>query len=560
MPITWRNVNSRDSRTGAALLDGAGRSLDAANSQFERVFDRRRQTEDANRDNEIANNTASFRDFIQGFGSQEELDQARQSGAIDAERAQFGHLLDRDATRGLAENRLDTLQGREHAAEDRQHTVDERGRALEDRDRRIEQEELSTEQTRLRMGLDAAQGEREAQRFTDNQEDRARDTAEREALAAGERLLAESVQGVTDERHNAYNGMLEFAEEHDIPVNPETGTLELSALDPARQRELRPLVEEAEFSQQLSTTQQREELLRMLRTPIEEGGHGFNEAQAQMAKEQYDHSTTQSPLSADDEGTLFNQEESIRADVQKKEDRLTAEYERDLENNPYAATINDPYADVVDVTEFIRDESFNPVMRNASRRDIVAMVGDALSSGIEMEHPDGTIERIKPPKSMVQAVLSTVQDKDIGIANFLEHNLRREMQREGFFEDYQRGKELQVNYERDLDALHQGRDVAITRANMAARNDVGAVPEEGNALLRRLDRGIERSQQRWAGEAAQQWQDNTPRGLTGRGQAPDRREVAQRFRDPNPRVTPLPRDEPINRTPSHQGRTRGFGD
>lgn len=110
MPITWRNINGGSDGTAARLMESAGRSINTGFNAFSNLLQQARTTQDDNRATQVDNNTASFLDRLNQFQSPEALQAAQASGEIEQLRAGFGNLIDRDATRGAATNRLGTLR------------------------------------------------------------------------------------------------------------------------------------------------------------------------------------------------------------------------------------------------------------------------------------------------------------------------------------------------------------------------------------------------------------------------------------------------------------------
>lgn len=103
-PITWQNV------VGPSLAD-ASRPLEVATNGFRNSFDQLgailAQRESVDAQNVLAQRQANTQDFqdklFSQFKSPEELAAGIKSGAVDALRAQYGNVIDRQAVRGAPE-------------------------------------------------------------------------------------------------------------------------------------------------------------------------------------------------------------------------------------------------------------------------------------------------------------------------------------------------------------------------------------------------------------------------------------------------------------------------
>jgi len=109
-PITWRNVNGPDLRSGAAILGQAQQSFDKAFSGAQGVINDWQGIQEANQANTIDKNTEQFLNTInQRYRDPAALEQARQSGELDALRQQYGQYgLDTDKTNVAA---IDSILG-----------------------------------------------------------------------------------------------------------------------------------------------------------------------------------------------------------------------------------------------------------------------------------------------------------------------------------------------------------------------------------------------------------------------------------------------------------------
>ncbi|HEY7823560.1 MAG TPA: hypothetical protein VIG24_12020 [Acidimicrobiia bacterium] len=111
-PITFRNINAPDFRQAGSLMQGARDSLNQGVDTFSKLIQQRQGLQAQNLENEKANNTADFRDWM-GSMSVDELTEARASGAFDARRDSLGHMVNREELRGAGAERLGVLQDQE---------------------------------------------------------------------------------------------------------------------------------------------------------------------------------------------------------------------------------------------------------------------------------------------------------------------------------------------------------------------------------------------------------------------------------------------------------------
>ena len=111
MPITWKNVTGRESRTGVALLQGAEDSITAGLDGLKGLVDDRVEMKDANMLNERTNNTTAFAEELATYRDFDEYETALDSGAIDALRTKYGSNVDSAAMMEEQNNQLASLRG-----------------------------------------------------------------------------------------------------------------------------------------------------------------------------------------------------------------------------------------------------------------------------------------------------------------------------------------------------------------------------------------------------------------------------------------------------------------
>jgi hypothetical protein len=112
MAITWRTVDGGRGNfdVAARLMQQAQAGFNTGLGSFQGIMEDQRATQDANRENTIANNEADFKKYLSSLRAQgpQALEDAQASGAIDARMAGYNGLVspDLDPTAALRENIL----------------------------------------------------------------------------------------------------------------------------------------------------------------------------------------------------------------------------------------------------------------------------------------------------------------------------------------------------------------------------------------------------------------------------------------------------------------------
>lgn len=106
MPITWKNVDAGESRTGVALLQGAQENITAGLDGLKGLVDDRVEMKDANMLNAKKNNTQTMLDGLAQYTSVDDYKAAMADGSIDALKASLGDNVDPEKLRNAVPNRL----------------------------------------------------------------------------------------------------------------------------------------------------------------------------------------------------------------------------------------------------------------------------------------------------------------------------------------------------------------------------------------------------------------------------------------------------------------------
>lgn len=111
-PITWQNLHQAsfgDAMRGMALAQD---SFNSGIQSVQNVLNKQEATAEANWKQAKENNTQSFLDEISKYRTPEEYQAALASGALDAQRQQYGVQIDRAAVRAAQDGREAILQNR----------------------------------------------------------------------------------------------------------------------------------------------------------------------------------------------------------------------------------------------------------------------------------------------------------------------------------------------------------------------------------------------------------------------------------------------------------------
>jgi len=116
--ITWKNVNSKNNNDAAYLMRGAQSSITGGLDRLAGVAQGIEQNEQDNYNIVKDNNTNAFKDMMAGFNTQEELDAAVNSGAVQRMADSFGAQADQSVLRDGVTNRKNTIRDRFTADQD----------------------------------------------------------------------------------------------------------------------------------------------------------------------------------------------------------------------------------------------------------------------------------------------------------------------------------------------------------------------------------------------------------------------------------------------------------
>lgn len=109
MPITWKNITSRDSNASASLA-GASELFKNAGNAFNKLIDDRRALQQRNTETRGKNAMDRIYDSLAQYKTPEEFKAAQQSGVISELLSNAGPYVDRDKLRTLEKDTLNKLR------------------------------------------------------------------------------------------------------------------------------------------------------------------------------------------------------------------------------------------------------------------------------------------------------------------------------------------------------------------------------------------------------------------------------------------------------------------
>jgi hypothetical protein len=121
MPITWKNVESRNNG-GAGLMAVASNSFDKGVNALQGVLETNKENAVSQFEARKTSNDEKYKDYLSSFESTEALKAAQESGAVDAELANYGPMS-RGLRREGDESRLTALTGQENVEYEREQQV-----------------------------------------------------------------------------------------------------------------------------------------------------------------------------------------------------------------------------------------------------------------------------------------------------------------------------------------------------------------------------------------------------------------------------------------------------
>lgn len=129
MPITWKNVDSRDDTVAASLMTSAQKSFNTGMQGFTGIIEDEQARVASNRAIVGDNNDVALQSLYAKYKTPEELQAAQQSGEIDAMKQSFGGNYNRKAALAMGDERRNVLFTQQDADRVRQESKDARASA-----------------------------------------------------------------------------------------------------------------------------------------------------------------------------------------------------------------------------------------------------------------------------------------------------------------------------------------------------------------------------------------------------------------------------------------------
>jgi len=380
-PITWRNVGNTVSGSGAPGL--IAQAQQQTQQGMNALQDLVRANVKQNQQNQLATAANNTNDYLDRVAAADLATLATPEGqqALEAIRTGFGTAIDRNATRNAIQDRLaagqkaavqqgqydDFVQGRnERSAVDSLYGL----AAANDRagvERALAENQFLDEGA-LRKELYGTLDQNQQRQYRANAEGRAnraeaRSAAShalsmetgRENLAYAKTMHGEAVRKVNEarigddlanqifgeQRNNAQaqqSVLAQIAEDNGVGLQAD-GTLNLEVMSPELRSKVTKEMSDAGLGGQ-TATKARQRLLSQL---DEAGVSGEGKKNALL---QYDNLQSLSGLAPEDQARAQNAAANATREITDTQTRLTEEYNRKAQNNPFMAPSNDAIAEV----------------------------------------------------------------------------------------------------------------------------------------------------------------------------------------------------------------------
>lgn len=478
MTITWRNVGMPQAGGAGVLLHGAAQSLNRGFQDLRGAltdYDQGvRQQADATR----TINTQAFLDRLSSYRDPAALQAAIQSGEVDAFRQQLGPLINQDAVRGAAEQRVASLQDqtlKQNLFADDIRQRSERGirdqavsaaaqgnqtlfRQLLDGNDLLNEGELEgmwvkSERERAQesravkqdqraeesLGMQRTRFNQQTQDWNENQalKGTAREVSEllrSQVQARAEQEDAnwkgyESVaQGMADQGVRLVNGVPDFS---GVPEESRAAVV-ADFSKRAEEAGVKPLASPTELRRQMVDT-----LSQYKNLPVEKIAPLADNFLATLS--------SRNALAPEDQAVLDN---AIKVEQ--------GNYQEQLKNDPFTKTEFNPARVTTELMDQATGKDWDPVnlltFESTLRDGLKNKINESLTSGIEVTGEDGAKTRIPIPPDLAKLVISgqeniTAEDYEKGVRDLLS---RREV-----LEQVKRGQNVHTNHANQVSALRE---------------------------------------------------------------------------------------------------------
>jgi len=477
MTITWRNVGMPQAGGAGVLLRGAAQSLNRGFQDLRGVLTDYDQGVRHQADATRTINTQAFLDRLSSYRDPAALQAAIQSGEVDAFRQQLGPLINRDAVRGAAEQRLASLQDqtlKQNLFADDIRQRSERGirdqavsaaaqgnqtlfRQLLDGNDLLNEGELEgmwvkSERERAQesravkqdqraeesLGMQRTRFNQQTQDWNENQalKGTAREVSEllrSQVQARAEQEDAnwkgyESVaQGMADQGVRLVNGVPDFS---GVPEESRAAVV-ADFSKRAEEAGVKPLASQTELRRQMVDT-----LSQYKNLPVEKIAPLADNFLATLA--------SRNALAPEDQAVLDN--------AIKVEQGI---YQEQQKNDPYTKTEFNPAKVTAELLDKATGKDWNPwgLSNNSTvRNELMTALNESLTKGVEVTRKDGSKVNVPVPRELAELAISGVEDIE---ADDYKSNLINLLSRPEVLEQVERGQNVHTNYANRVSALKE---------------------------------------------------------------------------------------------------------
>lgn len=438
-PITWRNVSST---AGGGVGNLLAQGQHQVNQGIQALQNLVRANVEQNRDNQVLLRDSNTQDYLDRVAATELSALASPEGRaqLEAARAGYGALIDREATRNAIEQRL--AVGQKAAVAQGQFddfTAERSQRAAVDRLRGMAaagdaagvEADLAANQYlnegALRAELAGVRDNLRQNQLRENAEGRAQRAEQRSAashalsMAAGRENLAytktmhnESLRKLNEDRlgeqaaaltldeqnsaNEAQNTLVaQIARDNGVELQPD-GTINMGELSQDQRDAVTQQMKDAGLGK-VDETSARKRLDERLKA------EGVSVAGRQAAMQRYDMGRQLQQLAPEDQARAEQQAATATAPMKATQQRLTQEYNRKSTNNPFTAPPQDVTAEAIKLTDAAAKRSnSNWLTTNVNQDSLVRAATNVMQNGISVTLDGEEMTLVVPPSVVDRAI------------------------------------------------------------------------------------------------------------------------------------------------------------
>ena len=554
MPITFKNVNSRESAQGPALLDSAGERFDSIFEGLRGEVERQQGIRQQNRQNTIDTNTQNIRDRFNRINSLDQAKQARDEGLLRDLVSERGKgNVDREALSGIATDRIKALREQEtnqaNAEQARAQNEITQAELAEQRRTQEEQPIVSRAKTLfldgkadeaekllkdnnvsnragLIQGFRDQQNANEDRAFTEEQRERqrtanAREDAKRrgrERVTALGRDLVTEQENIRQRNNEVRDSLVERLE---IPTNEDGAIIEEETT-----REQFEQLNQGLRDADLQDPESRTALSRRFDQRVAELAKKDNVTVTAESQQQARNNLTETinanrDLASEDQQALADETAQNLEAVNNSEKTALARHEASAEGNTFIqAEQENEIAEVntlIDELKAEEDDAFDFFGFDSS--ELAALTEEAtnlVGNGITVTGPDGEDLNVPVTSDLLRAAFNSASEENSSPDDALRTNIERIVEgNEGLKEDLIAARNFQDEKEKIIAEHRRARDEVTTRTEREFRANIGARTGNVSNLVEANQSRIDRL--KTAEEEEQARIDEFARDLLGTG-------------------------------------------